>query len=352
MVSSGQSAWVIQALSRVRWMRQEVKEAAVRKGLVLDDTRVKRGDGGVYALAYEDVLQRLADAETCLTGPSNPMEWLRGTRVEAAWTNIHAAHARLMEVAGPEQVSALVIDVRSAVASYLPRSHAWAKRLAAWQVTEAEGVPVLTDVDRELLSNALRQAYEANAEMYTRLRRFRNILVGTAVLFATMAVALSVLGALSPKTLPLCFEVPAATTGAEGEAAVRQSCPTGAQGPSGGDVALVGLLGLVGGAVGAMPSVTSSSRATVTTYTLRVSRMLLKIGLGPVAAIVGLLFLRAGVVPGFDVLDRQGEILGYAVVFGVSQQLITRIADRHAERVLKSASSETDDDKDNDEAAA
>jgi hypothetical protein len=45
---------------------------------------------------------------------------------------------------------------------------------------------------------------------------------------------------------------------------------------------------------------------------------------------LGLLFLRAGVVPGFTALDTQAEILVYAVVFGVAQDLFTRLVDTRA----------------------
>lgn len=88
------------------------------------------------------------------------------------------------------------------------------------------------------------------------------------------------------------------------------------------------------------PSLTKSTRATVTAYTLRVARMLLKVSLGAVAAVVGILFLNAGFVPGFAALDSQVQILAYAIVFGASQQVVTRLAGQQGERLLKSASAE------------
>jgi hypothetical protein len=326
-------AWEVQARTRIDWLRAEAREAAIRRGGQLDDEgNLAGGDAGPYAGSFTEIAQRLGDAEDYMTASAGPFSWLRGIRVEGTWANIHTAHARLIEVGDDEQVLALLPDVQSAAASYLPTDDVWRKTAAAWQKGRT-----VTNADREVLSNALRRAYDANAERYTQLRRYRNILLGAGLLFAGLAVALSVITAVSPKALPLCF--PAQST----QAKTAIACPTGAQdGPRAGDVALAAMLGMIGGAVGGMASLTRSSRATVTSYTLRVARMLLKVTLGAVTAIVGITFLRAGFVPGFSELKSQGEIIGYALVFGASQQLVTRIADQHGERVLKGASADAD----------
>jgi hypothetical protein len=41
-------------------------------------------------------------------------------------------------------------------------------------------------------------------------------------------------------------------------------------------------------------------------------------------------------VPGLSNLDTQGQILAYAVVLGIAQQLVTRFVDRQAQDVLGS----------------
>jgi hypothetical protein len=53
-------------------------------------------------------------------------------------------------------------------------------------------------------------------------------------------------------------------------------------------------------------------------------------------AVLGLLFLRAGVVPGFTRIDTRSQILVYAVVFGAAQHLVTRLIDARSD-VLVSA---------------
>jgi membrane protein implicated in regulation of membrane protease activity len=68
--------------------------------------------------------------------------------------------------------------------------------------------------------------------------------------------------------------------------------------------------------------------------TTRWFQALLKAATGMLTAILGLLFLRAGVVPGFTQIDTQSQILVYAIVFGASQELITRFVDRRSNDLL------------------
>ena len=56
-------------------------------------------------------------------------------------------------------------------------------------------------------------------------------------------------------------------------------------------------------------------------------------------AILGLLFLRAGIVPGFTQVDTQSQILVYAIVFGASQELITRFVDQRSNDLLAAVTS-------------
>ncbi len=49
---------------------------------------------------------------------------------------------------------------------------------------------------------------------------------------------------------------------------------------------------------------------------------------------LGLLLMRGGFVPGLSALDTSAQILSWAIVFGYSQQLFTRMVDRQAQSVL------------------
>ena len=322
-------AWEVQARTRIDWLRSEVREAARRMNGAIEGTGYTGPQAEMVGEAFAEIMRNLAKADALLDESSRPVKWLRGTKVEGVWSCIHSAHARMIEVASLDQVDALVTDVRSAAGAYLAEKDPWRKKIDEWKRRTDFGYG-----DRELLSFGLRRAYDGNAERYTQLRRYRNIMFGAALLFGVLAGALAGLGAAEPDALPLCFTPTAAKA--------QQVCPSGEDKPKARDDAIGVGLGMMGGALGGVRSLTRSSRATVSSYTLRVARMALKMGVGALAPVAGLLFLKAGFAPGFDGLDSQAQILGYAILFGMSQQLLTRIADQHAEAVLKSASSETE----------
>jgi hypothetical protein len=98
-------------------------------------------------------------------------------------------------------------------------------------------------------------------------------------------------------------------------------------------VAVVALLGLVGGALSGTVAV-RNLRGTSTPYAVPVALALLKLPAGALTGIVGLLLVHGEFVPGLTALDSQGQILAYAVVLGVAQQLATRLVDRQAHEVL------------------
>jgi hypothetical protein len=103
--------------------------------------------------------------------------------------------------------------------------------------------------------------------------------------------------------------------------------------PAPGDVTLVALLGLLGGGLSAAVSL-RGLQGTSTPYDAPVALALLKLPSGALSALVGLLFVRGEFIPGLSQLDNQPQILAYAFLFGIAQQLITGAVDRQAQEIL------------------
>jgi hypothetical protein len=61
----------------------------------------------------------------------------------------------------------------------------------------------------------------------------------------------------------------------------------------------------------------------------------LKVPLGALTAILGLIAIQGNFVPGLSVLDSQGQILAYALVFGFAQQALSRSLDKRAQTILE-----------------
>ena len=116
-------------------------------------------------------------------------------------------------------------------------------------------------------------------------------------------------------------------------------CPTSEMAatsvPGGGDVAVVALMGVLGAALSATLAV-QKLRGTAAPYAVPVALACFKLPAGALTAIAGLLLIKGDFVPGFSQLDSQGQILAYALVFGVAQHLVTRFVDQRADDVVNS----------------
>jgi hypothetical protein len=203
---------------------------------------------------------------------------------------------------------------------------------------------MLAEGDREVLVSAQHAANSQRRRDLIRLRTFRNLLWGGIFVFLAIAVSLALIGSSSPTTIPLCFTPE--TDGMVTVVCPRQETPVGevaagrdldpeiAKTASSDDVALVELLGLLGAALtgaAALRSLASNS----TPYAVPVTLALFKLPTGAVTAVIGLLLMRAGFVPGLSALDTSAQILGWAVVFGIAQQLVTQFADAQASGLLE-----------------
>jgi hypothetical protein len=134
--------------------------------------------------------------------------------------------------------------------------------------------------------------------------------------------------------MPLCFPNEVVKTSGS-TVAQNFNCPTrdNTQGPDSGDVWIVALLGLLGGALAASVAI-RNIRGTSTAYDVPVALAWLKVPLGAFTAILGIVAIRGGFVPGLSVLDSQQQILAYALLLGFAQQLFTSVLDKQAQSLL------------------
>lgn len=255
----------------------------------------------------------------------------------------------------------------------------------------------VTDRARGALAAALQTAYAHIAAEYQRLRRFEWTIIGSTVLILGLVALLALLGWREPQVVPLCFPDPDETTTttagttlpatteevAEGEAPASADltgaaqttttvgerppvCPSrdrpaaaGTTGDAGagsggsssgatdespsssGDVGTVLLFGLIGASLTSVPFVVRRAPPTsVPISGIRVAQAGLKAALGMLSAVVGLMFLRAGVVPGFTQVDTRSQILMYAILFGAAQQIVTRAIDSRSNTLIEAVTAD------------
>ena len=283
-----------------------------------------------------------------------------GAQVEAAYLNLHAAEVVLANLYTEEEVQARVPDMLARLRACVPPTDQ--RRIDAeaefgghdgtgrdglgGQLGDGAGGPPGAGAlvrRRTKLRDAMQVGYDASDQLHARVRSFRNVLIATALLVTALVIAVGVVGALWPRAIPLCFKPSAAVASQQPATAEEEesfACPssTGKSVPHGGDVAVVVLMGLLGGALSATLSVQRLS-GTSTPYAVPVILSFLKVPAGALTAVIGLMLVHGQFVPGLSNLDTQGQILAYAVVLGIAQQLVTRFVDRQAQDVLGSVPS-------------
>jgi hypothetical protein len=157
-----------------------------------------------------------------------------------------------------------------------------------------------------------------------------------------------VIGFIDPSIIPLCF-APETTQG------ITVVCPTaeaniksdGASATTGAeidsvmddtanrwDLFTIEALGLAAAAISGAVAL-RNIRGTCSPVGIPVSLAILKLPLGSLTAVLGLLLMRGGFVPGLSALDSPQQILAWAVLFGYAQQIFTRLVDQQAHTVLE-----------------
>ncbi|HET8616818.1 MAG TPA: hypothetical protein VFL94_14955 [Actinomycetales bacterium] len=263
--------------------------------------------------------------------PGRLANWWRGTLVEAAYRNMHTARAQLIDLMDADELRAEIPMVVARANAVLHRDDP--RRLT---VEELQGETV--EGRRALMRRLVGDSYEKLDLEHAQLRSFRNILLFAAVFTAIITAGTIYFVSRNPSLMPLCFDrevptdvEPLATTVA------GKNCPTGSGadvGPAGSDILVVAALGALGGALAATLSI-RNLKGTSTPYDVPVALAFLKVPLGALTAILALVAIQGDFVPGLSILDSQGQILAYALVFGFAQQALSRLLDQRAQSLLE-----------------
>lgn len=300
---SGQGAyWQHIIISRV---------ALVRAELVRDGPEEALPDS-----VRERAEELLAAAEDAALRPGSQLRlWLGGGPVNRAFVNLHAAQVLLARYEPAGRVESRLRFAMTRVRTALPET---AQRRIELEERYADGAD---DDRRALLEKALEWSYNATDAQYARLRSFRNILSGVSVAVSALLAGLLVIAQFWPQALRLCF---AGETG--------QVCPTGPVATP-KDALVIMVLGAAGAALAAVLAV-SRLHGTSTPYSVPLALAMLKLPVGALTALLGLILIHGRFVPGLDNLDTHGQILAYAIVLGVAQHAVTTLVDRRGQELL------------------
>jgi hypothetical protein len=233
--------------------------------------------------------------------------------VERVVSHLDAVDAEILRLAPASYVYGQLPGVMADIRRQLPATDARVRRLGELSRSHGED---LKEADRDLIASTQRAASA---------------------------------GFLHPSNMPVCFNPvdgvvcptsmtdnpPSKTDSTSGQPkpftpAVDTAMRNGADR---WDIALIEGIGLLAAAVAAARSL-SQLRGTATPFHVPLALAVLKLPTGALTAILGLLLMRGGFVPGLGALDTPAQIIAWAILLGYSQQLLTQFVDRHAQREL------------------
>jgi hypothetical protein len=333
------AAWREEAIARAQGLR--FLEAWIRS---------TPDAGGGSSRCVESINRHLDAAIAAATGDGTSAirrRWraLAGSPFESALANLDIAEIDLLRLERGSMLEGARPGIQAHVNRFLAKDDP--RRVAVNELTREQSA-TLRDDQRELLLNALFAANTQRRRNIARLRSFRNMIRGGIFAATVLALALVLIGFLWQDSIPLCFAP-------ESNGNVTVVCPQQtrfvgktplnparlnvdremARAVQPSDILLVEFVGLLGAAVSVVALLRRLRRGTATPYNAPFSLAILKLPVGAVTAVAGVLLMRAGFVPGLSALDTPEQILGWALVFGIAQQLVTRLADNRANALLE-----------------
>jgi hypothetical protein len=301
------STWRNKALVRIAHLRIDRQRCVGAQPRADCDTEDRLGFIG----------QRLDLAEATANAWPRPWAAWSGGAVEGVWRNIHAAEVALLHVLPTDEFAGRSSEIIAIVEVCLPPDDS---RRVDLQRRYSCGGGQLGNEDRAVAARALEAAFAEYDDRRTRVRSFRNVLIVISVAMMAAVAALGWVGTRANTPISLCAE---------------QFCPTGPRSDGsarGGDVILVEVLGAAAAMLVGATSL-SRIRGTSTPYAVPVWSAILKVPAGALAAVLGILLIEAGFVPG-TTLETTSQIVAWALILGASQQTFTTLIDRQAQAVL------------------
>ncbi|MFE5753788.1 hypothetical protein ACFQ7I_08785 [Streptomyces massasporeus] len=263
---------------------------------------------------------QLEAAREALNGRDTPLSLLSGSAVDRTWSNIHRAEVSILKLAGEAELAWWGREVLARAQQHLGDEDPLRHELELQLGSNGH------DVDsrfRDLAVRALRAANDAQDLERARARSFRNILLTSVLVTGLIAGLIVFWGYAEPTAIAqkLCFRPN-----------TNLVCPISGT-PAGADVLIVEFFGLCGAALAGAVSL-RHIQGTATPYMVPICLLLLRLPVGALAAVFGLLVIQGGFVPGLSDLDSGAQILAWALVFGIAQETVTRLVDQQGKRVL------------------
>jgi hypothetical protein len=251
------------------------------------------------------------------------LRWWSGSSQDLAWLSLHEAEAQIVGLLSGDALIAHARDllVKARTLSMVDDERVEAVRRGLANAPAArpccdKEVTWSSGLDAAAVVHLFRAVHGIRDERYAQSRGFRNRLIRLTL------ISLAALGLLTTSFATNAIPLPMTAVPSYLETA-----------------ALVSLFGAIGALIVAVPPLAKAA-GTWNPFSLPLYQLLLKLVLGPVFAIVGVLLLKSGLILNIKFPSDLPDLLTWAIVFGAAQQTVTRAVDRRAADIV---SGEQDD---------
>jgi hypothetical protein len=257
---------------------------------------------------------------------------ITGKATDRAIANVREVEVTLLRFTPESELRWKVLDVLVQARLHLKSTDARLQKLEEleklWDSRKAR--KGFSNADRELLVGTLHAAYQEEAAERSRLSSFTTLVFWAAVASSFIAIGIGIWVFFDERLESrFCFpEDP----DKQNDNVQSLICPFGDE-PSWQGVWFVEFAGMLAAAVAGAVSL-RKVRGSSTPYHVATSLLLLRLPVGALTAVLGIMLLSGKFFPGLTALDTPTQIIAWAMVFGVLQEVVTRMVDQQGRFLL------------------
>ncbi|MEU3611197.1 hypothetical protein ABZ725_02615 [Streptomyces sp. NPDC006872] len=251
-----------------------------------------------------------------------------GRATDRALANIHEAEVVIVRLVPEAALSGRLLPVLVQARLHLDPKDVRLQRLE--QLYSRPRDTQVAETERELLAQTLHGAYQAEERDRAKVRSFIAIMSAATVVMALIAVGFALWALTDSHDVGqrFCFPMNADNPNAE-----PTVCPLG-DGPSWQGVWFIEFCGMLGAAVAGAISL-REVRGTAGPYRVATGLLLLRLPVGALSAVIGIILLSGRFFPGLTALDTSTQIVAWSIAFGILQEPVTRAVDRQGQSLLE-----------------
>jgi hypothetical protein len=319
------ASWRAAAYSSYAYLRDEL--ARLRPSL-----RVEQSIATSVERALDEALLAMVPPRRRPGGQKSgwraPWVWLQrlysGSDIEQTWRAIHRAQAALYVIYEGQALVPQAEHVEAVIAE-LPEQTSLLKsvtNLISQIAPASSSAPIVPGEQGAMLRGIYERAMDISDNLQVEARGLRNVLLTASAASCFVVVTLGFAHVFDPKIVELCVHV----------AAGKNACPLGgSRHPL--DVFTIELAGMLGGLLSIVIPLATGERIK-TPYRVFNQQLILKLVVGAASALGGVILIVGGVIDTIK-LSSTTAILGYAIVLGFAQQIVTGAVDRRADSLAK-----------------